>query len=137
MDRETVSENEEFKYDDKFIETIVQRAKGDLLYVATRLAEVTIRYFQFRARELVRVGFYFKHSYEVEYKDNEIIVVFRISIPEDLLNKYKEEYGKRAKYIRKITRSARVWDRYMYETRNFEDLEGETILREKEEDNNR
>lgn len=116
-----VGHEEEVQHDDEFVRHIMERAKGDIMYVITRLAEVTIRYFQFRARELVRLGIYIRHSYEVEYRDNEVIVVFRIAVPEEVIRKYQEEYGRRAKYVHKLMRSARIRDRHYYSARGVEE----------------
>ena len=121
-ENEIESLSEEMKVEDEFVDTIVQRAKGDILYVVTRLAEVVVRYFQFRVRELVRIGLYVRHSYEVEYGDNEVRVMLRIVVPEDIIEKFKKEYTKRAKYIQKLIRSARIRDRHYYETRSFEEI---------------
>jgi len=117
--------------EDELVEKIIELARGDLLYIANRLIEITVRYFQFRIREIVRRGFYFSYDTRVDYKDNEVIATLKVIIPEDIMKRYEEEYRKRAKYIKKLIRNARIRDRHYYETRSFEE-----ILLDKESKNN-
>jgi len=122
--------------EDEFIREIMERAKGDLIYVATRILEVVARYFQFRLRELVTKGIYLTHTYHLEYKENGARLVLEITIPQDIIEKYKREYAKRAKIVKQYIRSGKHIDRYRLINKPMASIvEEETIFKEKEEKN--
>ncbi len=121
--------------EDEFIREIMERAKGDLIYVATRILEVVARYFQFRLRELVMKGIYLTHTYHLEYKENGAKLVLEITIPKDVIEKYKREYAKRAKIVKQYIRSGKHIDRYRLINKPMASIvEEETIFKEREKD---
>lgn len=122
--------------EDEFIREIMERAKGDLIYVATRILEVVARYFQFRLRELVTKGIYLTHTYHLEYKENGARLVLEITIPQDIIEKYQKEYAKRAKIVKQYIRSGKHIDRYRLINKPMASIvEEETIFKEEEEKN--
>jgi len=121
--------------EDEFLRVITEKAKGDLLYVATRLLEVTARYFQFRMREVITRGIYFTHTYHVEYTDKGARLILEITIPDDIIEKYKKEYAKKAKTVKKLIRSAKLRDRHYYYNKPLANIvEEEFILKETEKE---
>jgi len=119
--------------EDEFIKEIMERAKGDLIYVATRILEVVARYFQFRLRELVTRGIYLTHTYHLEYKENGARLVLEITIPQDIIEKYKREYARKAKIVKRYIRSGRHIDRHRLINKPLASIvEEEFILKEKE-----
>ncbi|RLC76722.1 MAG: hypothetical protein DRJ03_28080 [Chloroflexi bacterium] len=122
--------------EDEFIREIMERAKGDLIYVATRILEVVARYFQFRLRELVTKGIYLTHSYYLEYKENGAKLVLEITIPKDIIEKYQREYARRAKIVKQYIRSGKHIDRYRLINKPMASIvEEETIFKKEEEKN--
>ncbi len=113
--------------EDEFVKEFMERAKYDLLYVVTRLLEITARYFQFRVRDVVARGLTFTHTYNIRYEDNRVILTLEVEVPQELIDKYAKRYGEMAKIVRRIMRHGRVTDRYKTRSREFEDLEGVEI----------
>lgn len=113
--------------EDEFVREFMERARYDLLNVATRIMEVVARYFQYRVREVLAQGLTFTYTHRVEYSDRSVRVVMEILIPDELLERYMESYGRMAKIVRSIMRRGKIVDRYLTRARQFEDSELEDV----------
>ena len=122
---QTVNDPMAYDEDNEFVAAMMEKARHDLLYVASRVIEITTRYFQWRVREMMSRGFPFHHSYNMKIEGNRIIAVLELEVPEELVERFARHYGFLARMVRQISRNYRRADRYATRAGIFEDLEGE------------
>ena len=103
------------EYDERFIETV----RSEVLFILTRVLEITYRFFQYRVRELLVRGIELQTSSSsritlTDYGAPKIIFKIELTLPEHFWRRYIESYAEYVSKVRKLMRSARIKDRHKY-----------------------